>query len=59
MDVGKWKINGCPKCGGSLMVDKDEDGWYEECINCAFRNDLKVVAESPTKPVHKKEVGSK
>jgi hypothetical protein len=48
MDMGKWKIHGCPRCGGSLIIDRDEDGWYESCINCAFRNDLKVIAKAPT-----------
>jgi hypothetical protein len=47
--MGKWKIHGCPKCGGSLIVDKDEDGWYESCINCSFRNDLTIFVEFPKK----------
>jgi hypothetical protein len=54
MDMGKWIIHGCPKCGGSMMVDKDEDGWYEECINCSFRSDLKVFVESHAKSMRSK-----
>ena len=51
--MGKWKINGCPRCSGSLIIDKDEDGWYEQCINCAYRNDLKVSLDLAGKRVSK------
>jgi DNA-directed RNA polymerase subunit M/transcription elongation factor TFIIS len=47
--MGKWKINGCPRCGGSLFVDRDTDGWYEQCINCSYRNELKVSKNSALK----------
>ncbi len=48
--MGRWKIHGCPKCGGSLLVDKDENGWYEQCLQCAYMRDLKVIYENK-KPV--------
>ena len=40
--MGKWKIRGCPRCGGSLFVNNDMDGWYEQCINCSYINELKA-----------------
>jgi hypothetical protein len=49
--MGKWKINGCPRCNGTLIVDKDEDGWYELCINCAHRSDLKGTLNMAKKAV--------
>jgi hypothetical protein len=52
--MGRWKINGCPRCRGSMVIDKDEDGWYELCINCAYRNDLRVVAETAKNAAKKK-----
>ncbi len=33
----------CPRCGGSIIVDRDYHGWYEQCLQCAFMRDLKVV----------------
>jgi len=30
--MGKWKIRSCPRCCGSLFVDRDIEGWYEQCI---------------------------
>ena len=47
--MGKWKISGCPRCGGSLFVDRDMEGWYEQCINCSYRNELKVSVDSALK----------
>lgn len=52
--MGKWKISGCPRCGGSLFVDRDMDGWYEQCINCSYRNELKVLVEPALKLATKK-----
>ena len=44
--MGKWKIRGCPRCGGSLFVDNDMDGWYEQCINCSYRNELTILVDT-------------
>lgn len=48
--MGKWIKNGCPRCGGSLYIDNDMDGWYEQCINCSFRHELKASGESASRP---------
>jgi transposase len=40
----------CPKCGGNLYIDKDYHGWYEQCLQCAYMRDLKVIYEDK-KPV--------
>ena len=39
----------CPKCNGNVFIDQDslvgfeEDykGWYEWCLQCGFRHDLR------------------
>ena len=36
-----WKLKGCPRCGGDLLLDKDLlSGWSEKCIQCSFNRDL-------------------
>jgi hypothetical protein len=30
----------CPKCGGSVYLDSDQFGWYEQCLQCGFISDL-------------------
>ena len=50
--MGTWQKNRCPRCGGRMFVDNDIDGWYEQCLNCSFRNELKdYVASTRTEAV--------
>ena len=53
INMGKWKIRGCSRCGGSTFVDRDMDGWYEQCINCSYRNELRATIDSIEKLVRK------
>lgn len=36
-----WKIRGCPKCGGDMICDDDWGSFYEQCLQCGFRRDIK------------------
>jgi len=59
-----WKLDMCPRCGGDIFVDRDMDGWYEECLQCSHRHDLESTAEYKGQPSSKGEgvisgVGSK
>jgi len=39
--MAKWKLKGCTRCGGDLVIEKDVNyGWYEQCIQCSFSRDL-------------------
>jgi hypothetical protein len=52
--MGKLNTEGrCPKCRGNLYLDRDFNGWYEECLQCGFIKDLVVVYE------HKKQMPEK
>lgn len=35
-----FKLERCPKCGGNVHVDRDEYGWFVECIMCGYMQDL-------------------
>jgi len=41
-----WKIKSCPRCGGDTFIESDMDGWYEQCLQCSHRLELKNIAES-------------
>ena len=42
-----WKLKGCPRCRGDLLIEKDLFyGWYEKCFQCAFSRDLKKLVET-------------
>ena len=50
-----WK-NSCLKCGGNVILERDAHGWYEQCLQCSYMKDLKVIyQEQATKPVPAKE----
>jgi len=34
------KVHACKKCQGTLVLDKDEFGWYEECMQCGYTRDI-------------------
>jgi DNA-directed RNA polymerase subunit M/transcription elongation factor TFIIS len=44
-----WKLKTCPRCQGDLFVDRDADGWFQQCLQCGYRREMKAIAE--TKPV--------
>jgi hypothetical protein len=47
--MGKSNIDRyCPKCGGKILIEKDYHGWYEECLQCSYMRDLKVLYEQKT-----------
>lgn len=29
-----WTFKACPRCGGDCFIDRDRDGWYEQCLQC-------------------------
>jgi hypothetical protein len=33
----------CPKCGGSLYLDRDQFGFFEQCLQCGLVSDLKDI----------------
>ena len=40
-----WKPKSCPRCGGDMFIDSDMDGWYEQCLQCSHRYELKKINE--------------
>jgi Zn-finger nucleic acid-binding protein len=35
-----WKSKKCPKCGGDMYIDVDEDVWFDHCLQCGFMRNL-------------------
>jgi len=33
-------LKSCPRCGGDLFIDRDADGWFEQCLQCSYRREL-------------------
>ncbi len=41
----KWRLKACPRCSGDVFIDRDMDGWFEQCLQCSFRRGLKELNE--------------
>ena len=46
-----WRLKACQRCGGDTFVDNDADGWYEQCLMCSHRRELKEIAVGRKKPM--------
>ncbi len=42
---GFLKKTKCPKCGGSMYLDTDGNGWYQECLQCGYISDVAKMVE--------------
>jgi len=40
----RWCLKACPRCGGDVYINKDTDGWFEQCLQCSDRRELKDLA---------------
>ena len=41
----KWRSKSCPRCGGDMFIDRDLDSWYEQCLQCSYRIEMKPMAK--------------
>ena len=43
------RLKSCPKCAGDVRVDRDQYGWFEQCIQCGYIRDLEPITIAPEK----------
>ena len=41
--MSRWKSKACPRCGGDMFIDRDLDSWYEQCLQCSYKMELKPL----------------
>ena len=39
----RWRPKSCPRCGGDIFIDRGLDNWYEQCLQCSYRVELKTL----------------
>ena len=47
----KWRLRGCPRCGGDIMIYDDYDGWHEACLQCGYHVDVGNLDAADYTPV--------
>jgi len=49
--VALISLNSCPRCRGDVVLDnKDQFGWYEQCLQCGHIKDLQTVVRVEPQP---------
>ena len=43
-------VKGCPRCKGDMFVDRDQYGWYEQCVQCGYLRALENVVAAEQQP---------
>ncbi|UCC16233.1 MAG: hypothetical protein JSU58_07615 [Dehalococcoidales bacterium] len=34
----RWILKGCPRCSGDMNLIQDEEGYYEDCLQCGYNH---------------------
>ena len=45
------KVQRCKRCHGAMILDRDEFGWYEECMQCGHTQDVNALGEPSLVPI--------
>ncbi len=43
--LGTLRLKACPRCKGDVVFERDNWGWYEQCIQCGYLHDLQDEVE--------------
>ena len=46
-----WSLKSCSRCGGDLFIDRDADGWFEQCLQCSHRRELIRLSSKQLVPI--------
>lgn len=44
------RLKSCPRCNGDVLLDRDQYGWYEQCLQCGYLSDMQNVIEVQQQP---------
>jgi len=36
----RWRVKGCPRCGGDMYLEIEVGGWSWDCLLCGFREEI-------------------
>jgi len=41
-----WKLRGCARCNGDVYINRDEYGWFVQCLQCGYHSELVNIDEA-------------
>ena len=52
-----FRFNSCPRCEGDIMMgNKDQYGWYEQCLQCGYLREPEIIVPVERQPAGKKMI---
>jgi len=55
----KWRIKACPRCQGDMFIDKGIYGWYEQCLQCSYQQELRDISEFKNQLLRREKAGGR
>ncbi len=52
-----WKLKSCPRCRGDMFIERDGNTWFEHCLLCSYRSELKSLDKTKERPVESGAAG--
>ena len=49
------KLESCPKCRGHLILEKDNYGLYQQCLQCGYLHDLQTFPNITSEKIEEKK----
>lgn len=57
-EIANFKFWECPRCGGNMFISKEANGWCEQCLQCSYERELKIMFKPEELPVKTMVVGA-
>jgi Zn ribbon nucleic-acid-binding protein len=50
-----YKLKGCPRCRGDLLVNQESNVWFEQCIQCGYEKEMRTLVDLSRRPYSRKK----
>lgn len=50
VELGMRRFKVCHRCEGNVLLEKDQYGWYEQCLQCGYLRDLQKLVAANRQP---------
>lgn len=41
MMMTTWKLRSCPRCKGDMFIEREGGTWYQQCLQCSYRCEMR------------------
>jgi ssDNA-binding Zn-finger/Zn-ribbon topoisomerase 1 len=51
------RLKSCPRCKGDVLLENDQYGWYEQCLQCGYLRNMETMVEAERQPAKDERTG--